>query len=232
MSYAAFLLIFVALPLVSLLFFGRRQGVLNKEILTGILVLCLIALLYTSPWDNYLIKKGIWNYPEGAVLGTLGYVPLEEYGFMVLQTGLAGALFALSMRKVNFGKLGFNPIGILLSSFVGILGVVCLSAERGTYAGLILLWAFPPLAIQWALGGRVLLATFSRWIVTWVILTAYLCFADSFAIYEGIWFLNVKTRSGIEIGNLPIEEALFFATTNLFVLQGLSLWQAWRKGTT
>jgi lycopene cyclase domain-containing protein len=53
--------------------------------------------------------------------------------------------------------------------------------------------------------------------------------ADTLAITKNIWSITSSTRSGIEFGVLPIEEALFFALTNLFVLQGLSLWLAWRK---
>ena len=60
--------------------------------------------------------------------------------------------------------------------------------------------------------------------------TLYLCLADAFAISDGIWTITSTTRSGIEImGILPIEEALFFALTNLFVLQGLCLWETWRN---
>ena len=45
---------------------------------------------------------------------------------------------------------------------------------------------------------------------------------------RGIWTITPETRSGLEIGNLPFEEALFFALTNLFVLQGLCLWETWK----
>ena len=70
------------------------KGKLTQFNLSGILVLSLIALVYTTPWDNYLIFRGVWTYPPDAVVGKLGYVPLEEYGFMILQTWLAGVLFA------------------------------------------------------------------------------------------------------------------------------------------
>ena len=73
-----------------------------------------------------------------------------------------------------------------------------------------------------------LLQTAIKWILPWFLLTLYLCLADSYAISEGIWTLEPATRTGWELGNLPIEEALFFALTNLFVFQGLSLWQSWK----
>ena len=102
-------------------------------------------------------------------------------------------------------------------------------SERGTYAGLILVWACPPLALQWSLGFNALIRTFKLWFLPWLLLTIYLCLADAFAISKGIWSLNPETRSGWDLGNLPIEEALFFTLTNLFVIQGLCLWHAWRK---
>ena len=66
-----------------------------------LLSLQLLLLIYTTPWDNYLIMRGVWSYPEGVVLGTLGYVPIEEYGFMIMQTLLAGALWSMNLPKIT-----------------------------------------------------------------------------------------------------------------------------------
>jgi lycopene beta-cyclase len=54
----------------------------------------VIAFVYTTPWDNYLVYREVWGYPPGRVLGTIGYVPVEEYAFFVIQT-LATGLFAV-----------------------------------------------------------------------------------------------------------------------------------------
>ena len=189
----------------------------------------MIALVYTTPWDNYLIMENIWSYPTGVVLATIGYVPIEEYGFMVIQTMFAGVLWSLVSNKVYVTGLSFSGKGIVTSMMLGILGAYFLSKESGTYAGLIMIWAFPPLAIQWGIGAGVLISSLKTWMPLWVGFTLYLCLADSYAISEGIWTITPATRSGIEVGILPIEEALFFALTNLFVLQGLCLWHAWRN---
>jgi lycopene cyclase domain-containing protein len=173
--------------------------------------------------------KNIWSYPEGVVLGTVGYVPIEEYGFMVMQTVLAGVLWSLFCRNANVGGLKLSVKGILLALILGLIGAYFLADESGTYAGLILVWAFPPLAIQWGLGAHVLLSSIKKWMPLWIVFTVYLCLADTLAITKNIWSITSSTRSGIEFGVLPIEEALFFALTNLFVLQGLCLWLAWRK---
>ena len=143
---------------------------------------------------------------------------------------LAGVLWSLVSSKINVSGLTPSGKGILVSLIPGFVGAYCLSHESGTYAGLILVWAFAPLALQWWLGARALLTSAKMWMPLWVGFTLYLCLADAFAISDGIWTITSTTRSGIEImGILPIEEALFFALTNLFVLQGLCLWETWRN---
>ena len=229
MTYLEFLILFIGIPLSALLPWAYKKQCLDQENIFGIGLMCVIALVYTTPWDNYLIMENIWSYPAGVVLATVGYVPIEEYGFMVMQTILAGVLWSLVSCKINVSGLTPSVKGVLVSLIPGLVGAYCLSHESGTYAGLILVWAFPPLALQWGLGLRALLTSAKMWMPIWVGLTLYLCLADAFAISEGIWAITSTTRSGIEMGILPIEEALFFALTNLFVLQGLCLWQAWKN---
>ena len=51
----------------------------------------LLAILYTAPWDNYLVASKVWWYNPALVSGVvLGYVPLEEYLFFGAQTVLVG----------------------------------------------------------------------------------------------------------------------------------------------
>ena len=229
MTYLEFLILFIGIPLFAISFWAYKKQCLDQKNIIGIGLMCVIALVYTTPWDNYLIMENIWSYPAGVVLATVGYVPIEEYGFMVMQTMLAGVLWSLVSSKINVSGLTPSVKGILVSLIPGLVGAYCLSHESGTYAGLILVWAFPPLALQWGLGLQALLTSAKMWMPIWVGLTLYLCLADAFAISEGIWTITSTTRSGIEMGILPIEEALFFALTNLFVLQGLCLWQAWKN---
>jgi len=93
LSYSLFLIIFVCIPLAGLLYLTRGQ--VSRRVLLGMLLLILVAVIYTTPWDNYLVATRVWYYDPLLVLNViLGYVPLEEYLFFVLQTLLAG-LFAL-----------------------------------------------------------------------------------------------------------------------------------------
>ena len=114
MNYFEFLMVFVGVPLVAIVLIALRKGKLTQFNISGILVLSLIALVYTTPWDNYLIFRGVWTYPPDAVVGKLGYVPLEEYGFMILQTWLAGVLFALLPFSRQIPALQFSPLACFI----------------------------------------------------------------------------------------------------------------------
>lgn len=48
----------------------------------ALLLHVVLAVVYTAPWDNYLVATGVWSYNPGLVTGvTLGWVPIEEYTF-------------------------------------------------------------------------------------------------------------------------------------------------------
>jgi lycopene cyclase domain-containing protein len=85
MKYSKFLWIFV-LPIVvvsGLIALPR----MNKRELLAVILLPIIAVVWTTPWDNYLVASGVWRYDPKKVWNViLGYVPLEEYLFFVLQT--------------------------------------------------------------------------------------------------------------------------------------------------
>jgi lycopene cyclase domain-containing protein len=229
MSYLFFLLLFVGIPLlliISLVLIYRR---IDARKLKGVILLCFVALIYTTPWDNYLVMQEIWTYSEGSVMGTIGYVPIEEYLFMIMQTALVGLAWCFVKFKNHNFQLQFSFLGVVLALLVGGSGLICLSYEKGTYAGLILTWASLPLLLQWGCGLHILRRTISQWFPLWLGFSVYLSLADTYAVYREIWILPIETRSGLEFGALPVEEALFFAVTNLFVVQGLTLWFNWSR---
>lgn len=93
MSYLQFLLLFVGVPLTLLGSQLRRY--IRRAHLVMLIGLAAIALVYTTPWDNYLVATRVWYYDPKLVLNlTIGYVPVEEYVFFILQTFLTG-LFGL-----------------------------------------------------------------------------------------------------------------------------------------
>ena len=64
MTYAQYLLIFLGGPLVILAALAwRRRAVLRARLpWAGLLALVVVAVVYTTPWDNYLVATGVWYY--------------------------------------------------------------------------------------------------------------------------------------------------------------------------
>ncbi len=242
MAYFNFLLLFLGLPLVlfGLVLAGRwrRQGhagagPTNPPAWVAILLHALIALLYTTPWDNYLVASRVWWYDPALVTGiTLGYVPIEEYTFFILQPVLSGfwlVLLTPYLRPASQERAGAGSWRIwtfsagLLFWCVSLLPLLSGWAP-GTYLALELGWALPPILLQLVFGGDILWR--NRRLVAAAILpiTIYLSAADALAIGSGTWTINPASSLGILLGGvLPLEEFVFFFLTNTLVVFGLVL---------
>jgi lycopene cyclase domain-containing protein len=236
MSYLQFLLIFLVPPIVA---FGVWQRIQAASLSGGLYrrlgVIALIALVYTTPWDNYLIAIGAWTYPPGSVLGTIGLVPIEEYSFFVLQPIATGLLFAV-WKKESISRTpgrAASRVGVVVGLATCILGAWALWSGFSEYLGLILVWSGPVVVLQWAYDGRLLARTVRFWLVPLVAATAYLWVADAIAIGIGIWSISEAHTVGWSAVGLPIEEMVFFLVTNAMVLFGLVLLEgsslAWRQ---
>ncbi|MEC8405544.1 MAG: lycopene cyclase domain-containing protein, partial [Verrucomicrobiota bacterium] len=108
MTYFKFLIIFVCLPLLISFCAMKLVTRASKSELLPIALMAFVALVYTTPWDNYLIMRGVWTYPTGGVVGVLGYEPIEEYFFMILQATLAGVLWTIWVPHCQCIKLRFS----------------------------------------------------------------------------------------------------------------------------
>ena len=98
MTYALFLLVFLCVPIAILLLAVR--GRINARYLVACALVCLLAFVYTSPWDNYAAKTKLWTYdakfapPSHFVL----YLPWEEYAFYFAQ-GILMCLLVVALAK-------------------------------------------------------------------------------------------------------------------------------------
>jgi lycopene cyclase domain-containing protein len=101
MTYSEFLLLFLGLPILFFVLVLRVRLQLSNLVL--LVVLAVVALVYTAPWDNLLVASGVWAYSHDHVTGfVIGQVPAEEYAFYVLQvfaTGLWIYWLARRMRR-------------------------------------------------------------------------------------------------------------------------------------
>ncbi len=231
MTYLGFLLTFILPPLLLLLAAALRKplpDVLRRRAGWSMLAIVVIAFVYTTPWDNYLVREGIWYYGPDRVLGTIGYVPYEEYMFFILQPVLAGLwLFVLLQRPPQVTWKPAPAARIAgAAGFIGlsILGFVLFTIPGGEYMGLILGWACPIVAGMWAWKGDVFWNLRSLLLKAFLPPTVYLWVVDRVAIVsQEIWTINPSTSLGWNPFGLPIEEAVFFLVTTLLSIKGLFL---------
>ncbi len=94
--------------------------------------------------------------------------------------------------------------------------------ERFTYLALELGWALPPILLQWLAGWRFLQRQRRAWLLGIFIPTVYLSLADSTALGI-VWTISPAKSVGLLIGNVPVEELLFFLMTNTLVVQSVIL---------
>jgi lycopene cyclase domain-containing protein len=254
MTYFQFLGLFLGLPILFLSVFifyqynhksTRSTGRIDRLFWIVLAVHVILAVLYTTPWDNYLVATGVWYYNPGLVIGfRLGWVPIEEYIFFVLQTILCGLMiWVISHRSVDAEvrlspmrhRVRYFPVILAGTLWVGSLFVLTDDWLEVRYLSLILFWALPPVIAQFAIGGDILWKNRYMVIPTILLATAYLGFADRFAIDAGTWTIASGQSLNILIfGKLPIEELLFFLFTDMLVVHGITLsldFQTWERFT-
>lgn len=241
MTYFGFLLIFLVIPIlimVGLSWRDRRHGLETAVSLRSwpigraITLHVLIALAYTTLWDNYLVATNVWWYDPELVTGfTIGWVPIEEYTFFILQPILGGLWLWFLMHHLSL-KVDGELKSSLRKWSVAALGVVWLVMvlvlisgwKPGTYLALELGWALPPIMLQLGFGADILWRYRKLVMLSIVPLTLYLSFADLLAIHWGTWTIDPAQSLHILLGGiLPVEELIFFLITNTLVTFGITL---------
>ena len=216
-------------------------------------VLCAVATLYTLPWDDYLVATRVWWYGPGRVRTEwlVGHTPGEEVAFFSLQTLMIGAAWLLvfgaggertenllkpvprllpdklSRRLVRLRRLGYIVLGCAQLAGLALLFGAC--GVAGTYAGLILAWSTPVVAVQWTFGAEALIDHARPCLTLISTITIVLCTADRWAIGNGIWRINPAATAPEWLAarllgdHLPLEEAYFFLITTCMCVGGLTL---------
>jgi lycopene cyclase domain-containing protein len=231
LTYLDFLGIFVVLPLsllsVTAVVRSRRDRAPVRLQVGGIALMVALALVYTTPWDNYLISQGVWWYGEGTVRARLWHMPLGEYLFVALQSILVGLwTFQRDGPVVSGVRHSWTDrtAGALAGVAVSVFGAALLFGPQSTYyMGAILVWAGPVFALQWGVGWRYLLRVRRRVAAMVAVPVVYLSTIDRLAIEQGIWTISPAHTTGIKVAGLPVEEGAFFLVTSLFIVQALVL---------
>ncbi|AEJ45049.1 lycopene cyclase domain protein [Alicyclobacillus acidocaldarius subsp. acidocaldarius Tc-4-1] len=196
-----------------------------------------MILLYTTPWDGALIHLGVWAYARQRVWGlTLDGVPWEEILFYLLQSALVAQCFDLATafrprtawaRRQPVGKRGHLLVFALWWSlgFVA-LGSVFVLLNRWThltYLAMLVPWILLPLAVQSSYGFDGIAAQAGPVAVATLAPALYLSICDGIAIHSGIWFFHPERITDLRLGDVPIEEILFFSGTSLIVATSLAV---------
>ncbi len=192
-----------------------------------------VALIYTTPWDNYLVATGVWWYDSRLVTGlTLGWVPIEEYTFFILQTLFTGLW--LSLISPAFKQDGarassghtLRRFAWIIPAVLWVLSTILLTSgwKPTTYLTLILSWGLLPVIVQLAFGADILWKRRSIVLLGILPTSLYLGLVDSLAILAGTWTINPDETLGMLIGRvLPLEELIFFFITNIMLVFGMVL---------
>ena len=240
MTYFSFLLLFLLPPILILWLMAcwdERQakglpGFQKKWIEWIVLIHVGLAMVYTTPWDNYLVASGVWNYNPRLVTGiVIGWVPLEEYTFFVVETLLSGLWWIFLARRLpDMGVFKPSKVGRLLA-FGGLfvvwlfsLGFLLSGWKPGIYLSITLCWALPAIFPQLLFGADILWK--QRRLVFWVILptSLYLSLIDIAALQAGTWSISADQTTGLLFfGLLPLEEVVFFFITNIMIGFGMTL---------
>lgn len=242
MTYFGFLLRFLFLPILVFLAIthwdNRRgkqiQGFRNgRAVWTAIAIHVLLAVVYTTPWDNYLVATGVWYYNPELVTGiVIGYVPIEEYTFFIVETILAGLWWWFLARRLSSPSTEFKPNRTLIRSSAGVLILVWIiftylfffGDVQWTYLSIILFWALPAILPQLLFGADIL--WHHRKLVFWAIMVpgTYLSLMDILALTDTTWSISKEQTTGVLFfGILPLEEVVFFFITNVLITFGLTL---------
>lgn len=252
LSYSLVLFVFVGIPTLILVFISLSVKVLNKQTSLYLLSLSVIAVLYTTPWDNYLVYHSVWYYDQNKIWNVfIWFVPLEEYLFFVIQTWFTGLVTLLLIH--NQDKIKNNheiikvpsesrakltwvineavnnvrePKAILLISLTVMSSLLLWLFKFSTlfYFLLITAWALYPITLQLVVGFR-FIGRYGSSLLAGVTLTSlYLCIVDYISINDKVWEINkLYTINGLGVGVLPFEEIWFFIITNVLVSLGIIL---------
>ena len=245
MTYFNFLLLFVGAPILliaGLLWFYRRRTSDGQFVLShvgwGIGLHVLVAVIYTTPWDNYLVATGVWSYNPTLVTGIVfGYVPLEEYTFFVVQTILCGLWWWLLAKMIEPPaqaartesvlvpwKANLILAGIIACAWVFFTQRFFFASDEWNYLGIIFFWALPPIILQLIFGADLLWRYRTLVALSVFIPGIYLSLADIVALRATTWQISESQTLGLRFfGILPVEEVSFFFVTTILVCFGLTL---------
>jgi len=235
MTYFRFHLIF-NLPVLAILLLLNWKFYWWGSELAALGYVLLAVMVFTTPWDNLAAKWGIWGFPRNKYSLRIGYLPVEEYAFFILQSLNVILLVRALLRYFPY----FKTLDVTV---IDIFTYLCLAAsilpwlvvawqlylwrkKKGPAANyaIHLSWFLPVIYLQWVVAPPL----FGNHIALLALVTSifgiYYTLADLVAVKAGVWFFDEKQITGHKLGGiLPWEEIAFFFLTSLLVAQSYIL---------
>ena len=235
MTYLRFQFIFNVPLLAFLVGINWSEPWWEGETLAFGLVL-LAVMVFTTPWDNLAAKWGIWGFPRDKYSLRIGYLPVEEYAFFLLQSAnvmlTVRALFHFFPQWMTGQETGLGRgtlICLAASVIPWALVVVQLRWLRRKAGPCVnyaihLAWFLPVIYVQWILGLYLFLGHAGLLALVTAAFGVYYTLADLVAVRAGTWFFDETQITGVKLGGvLPWEEIAFFFLTSLLVAQSYLL---------
>jgi lycopene cyclase domain-containing protein len=235
MTYLRFHLIF-NLPLMILLAVCTGPIPWTIEEVTAVGLVLLAVMIFTTPWDNLAAKWGIWGFPREKYSLRIGYLPIEEYAFFLLQSAnvmlAVRALFHFfpdwqTGQETGIGK--WTLICLAASVIPWIFVAIQLRLLRRTAGTRVnyaihLAWFLPVIYAQWIMAPPLFWAHAGLLAMVTAAFGVYYTLADLAAVRAGTWFVDEAQITGVKLGGiLPWEEIAFFFLTSLLVAQSYLL---------
>jgi lycopene cyclase domain-containing protein len=196
----------------------------------------LAVVVFTTPWDNIAVRRGIWGFPRDKYTFHLGWLPVEEYLFFVLQT--LNVIYGVRVlfhrhpdwhRTASTDPTSWTALCLAASALTWVVIGLQLrqwgrrKGARVNYM-LHLAWFLPVIYVQWVLGPNLFGAHAGLLVLVTVAFGLYYTVADYIAVRAGLWFFDEKQITGWKLaGVLPWEEIAFFCVTSLLVAQSYLL---------
>jgi len=100
LSYAGYHVALTLPPIAAL--WAWRPAPLRPLQRAALGLITTIAFWWTVPWDNYLVANKVWGYGLDRVCATIGYVPVEEYAFFIIQPILTCLLLFHQQHRLGW----------------------------------------------------------------------------------------------------------------------------------
>jgi lycopene cyclase domain-containing protein len=208
----------------------------TAEELTAFGLVLLAVMIFTTPWDNFAAKWGIWGFPREKYSLRLGYLPLEEYAFFLVQSVNVMLAIRALFRFFPDWELGpetevdrWTLICLAASLIPWLLVAIQLRWLRRHFGPCVnyaihLAWFLPVIYAQWVLAPWLFWAHAGLLALVTGAFGIYYMLADLAAVRAGTWYFDEKQITGVKLASiLPWEEIAFFFLTSLLVAQSYLL---------